>query len=360
MDVLDLDLSGGLNQLTNPAAIVIEGSPNDGSVAVFELETDLSDEQAEQVFHWEIVSESGSASFYPSSNDNKGKTVKVRGTGAGRVRLNVRTSASLETDPVVFTEAVVVTKKTLPYRANILDYDGNANVELPSAFTDIPNVISAANIILRQAGIELVQSSDQAIGNLEWVKDELEGAVNYLGNAFYVQAKNKGLVEDVDKLGATRSVSINYRPNVMQINYIEDFSDSKTGGRSIYRPANTLSGNSHSAAYKTSTNDKDDESTVHTLNFFGKAESATYPGLYGVVLSWNLDEPTSLIGGRLVAHEVLHTLSLEHRRGIVTAGDDGLEPRHRGADGTNIMDYGGGMDLDLLQLLIARGSPLLQ
>ncbi|MGB0744066.1 MAG: hypothetical protein ACPGSB_06030 [Opitutales bacterium] len=81
---------------------------------------------------------------------------------------------------------------------------------------------------------------------------------------------------------------------------------------------------------------------------------------YGVGVSWSGVSQSQRTAGYVIAHEVLHAMKLRHRKGVVTENLDGLEDKYRRPAGTNIMDYGGGIDLDLLQALIARGSPLLQ
>lgn len=361
-DLDDIDVGGAINQIPNPASIVIESSDNDGNVAVFKLKAEgITDEQAEDLFHWEIESEGGSASFYPSANDNKGKTVKVSGTSAGRVRLNVRTSSSLETEPVRYIEANVVTKKMLPYRANVLNYLNNPNPILPLDPSKIQNSIEVANIILRQGGIELVASSDFSEGNTTnvLVREPMEDI------AFLLTADDENLVKDVEYPQNYSALAANYLPDLLQINFIQNLFPKKIA-RNLCRPASNHGGEHHSAAYKTSDKDEDDESLEHTLRMFESLEPTElptplpYPDLYGVIVAWGEVNGSQKMAGYAIAHEVLHAMNLVHREGHVTENVDGLEAKYRGPKGTNIMDYGGGIDLDLLQVLIARGSPLLQ
>jgi hypothetical protein len=361
-DLDDIDLNGAINQIPNPAAIVIESSYNDENVAVFKLKVDgITDEQAENKFHWEIESEGGSASFYPSASDNKGKTVKVSGTSGGRVRLNVRTSASLEVDPVRYIEATVVTKKTLPYRANVLNYLDNPNPILPLDPSKIQKSIEVANIILRQGGIELMASSDSSEGNTTSVLvREPMGDI-----AFLLTADDENLVKDVEYPQNYGALAANYLPDLLQINFIQNLIPKKIA-RNLCRPASNHTGEDHSAAYKTSDKDEDDESLEHTLRMFESLEPTElptplpYPDLYGVIVAWDEVNGSQKMAGYAIAHEVLHAMNLVHREGYVTENVDGLEEKYRGPKGTNIMDYSGGIDLDLLQVLIARGSPLLQ
>lgn len=331
----------------------------------------MSDEQAKEVFHWEIEPDGGNASFYPSANDNKGKTVKINGSSAGRVKINVYAGEpSANTEPAVFTEAVVVTPKVVPYRANIISHPDNTNEDLPSAFNQLPDAFNVANIILRQAGVTLEPSSDQANGDLTHVlkpeNGEKEDSIQNFGSAFYIYADAlKERAEDVGSGNEGDVLSINYRPNLLQISFIENFEGEQTTGRSRYRKPSALSGNSLSAAYKTSSSDTFDESMVHTLNFESGSSHPNYPDLHGVLIAWRYaDDPVVKKGGQTIAHEVAHALTLSHRAGLTYDHFDGLETQQGGKllgpKGTNVMDYGDGVDLDLLQLQILRASSIFE
>ena len=367
-DVEDIDPNGSLNQITNPAGIVIEGSPNDGNVAVFEIKTDMDDEEAKKVFYWEIEPEGGNASFYPqgAEDNNKGNVVKINGSSAGRVKINVYAGEPDEdSEPAVFTEAVVVQPKTVNYRANIISHPDNTVEELPNAFNQLPDAFKVANIILRQAGVRLEQSSDQATGNLSKVLNGSADSIQNLGSAFYVYADAlKERAEDVSPGDEGDVLSINYRPNLMQISFIENFDGEQTQGRSTYRKSSTLSGDSLGAAYKTSASDTFDDSMVHTLHFEGPSSLPSYPDMHGVLIAWKFaDAPVVKKGGQTIAHEVAHAMTLSHRAGYTFDHFDGLETQQGGKllgpKGTNIMDYGDGVDMDLLQVLILRASSVL-
>jgi len=372
-DVEDIDPNGSLNQIPNPAGIVIESSPNDGNVAVFEIKTDMDDEEAKKVFYWKIEPDGGNASFYPPGADdnNKGNVVKINGSSAGRVKINVYAGEpSANTEPAVSTEAVVVTPKIVPYRANIISHPDNTNEDLPSAFNQLPDAFKVANIILRQAGVTLEPSSDQANGDLTHVlkpeNGEKEDSIQNFGSAFYIYADAlKERAEDVGAGNEGDVLSINYRTNLLQISFIENFEGEQTTGRSRYRKPSTLSGNSLSAAYRTSSSDTFDESMVHSLNFESGSSHPYYPDLHGVLIAWRYaDDPVVKKGGQTIAHEVAHALTLSHRAGLTYDHFDGLETQQGGKllgpKGTNIMDYGDGVDLDLLQLQILRASSIFE
>jgi len=84
----DIDPNGALNQIRNPAGIVIESDPNDSNVAIFEITTSLDDDDANELIHWEIEPDGGNASFYPpgDQNNNKGKVVRINGDSGGEAR----------------------------------------------------------------------------------------------------------------------------------------------------------------------------------------------------------------------------------------------------------------------------------
>ncbi|MGB0744067.1 MAG: hypothetical protein ACPGSB_06035 [Opitutales bacterium] len=179
-DYEDLNINSPINQIPNPAAILIESSANDENVAVFMIKTDLDDAEAEKVFHWVIEQDGngGSASFYPpnGNDNNKRKEVKISGSSSGRVMIEVYAGEpNPNAEPVVFTEALVVHKKLLPYRANIVTYEGNTDQVLPSSPTDIQNSMNVANVIVRQAGIELLQSTNTDDGDMTYVHSPLPG-----------------------------------------------------------------------------------------------------------------------------------------------------------------------------------------
>lgn len=382
-DVDDIDPNGALNQITNPAGIVIEGSANDGNVAVFKIKTDLDDE----LVYWEIEPEGGNAYFYPQGADdnNKGKLVKINGSNAGRVKINVYAGEPDEdSEPVVFTEAIAVEPKVIPFRANIISHPDNTVQALPSAYTELPDAFKVANIILRQAGVRLESSSDQANGDLTHVLDPDNGEkadsiqrfdIQDFGSAFYIYANSlKERVEDVSPGDEGYALSINYRPDLLQITFIENFEEdsepTETKGICTYRKSSSLNGDSLSAAYRTSSNDTFDPDMVHTLNFINENSHPDFSGLHGVLIAWphasasNFTDKRLNAAGQNIAHEVAHAMNVLHRYGYTHDHYDGLETQLNkqllGKFGTNVMDYGGGVDLDLLQLQILRASSVLE
>ena len=297
--------------------------------------------------------------------------------GEGRVKINVYVGEPDEdSEPVVFTEALVVEPTVVSYRANIISHDSIGVNTLAS----IPDSFGVANIILRQAGVALEQSSNTADGNVMLLKEQNanDDQIIDLSYAYFIYSSELALTRAVSDGNEGRTLSINYIPNLLQLSFIESFDKNpdeggipgdpsgNTAGRNRYRLSSNLSGDSISESYKTSLNDTFDENINHTLDFEGVLSDTRYNSMFGVLLAWSKVE-NKYDMGQLIAHEVAHAMNALHRYGNTDDEWDGLESQQNGMllgpAGSNLLDYGnpgdlGGTDIDLLQIRILRASPI--
>lgn len=381
-----IDPNGDLNQITNPAGIVINNQPSETNTAIFEITTSLSDEDSESLFFWEIESEGGAASFYPSG-DNRGKKVKLNGTTEGLITLKVR--ASNEHGPYLEgleVEAMVVNEKTLEYRINFLRFSGTSKADLSGS--SIKPQLKIANIVLRQAGIRLTPNTDNL--DLEIQSPYFAYAIPHASGepgVYTVATVDEDMVVSANEGQSYRAISVGYVPGVVQLTVL-NFRDGGESAKALAFPKSLHGTTTISADYRISVDDKTDNRS-HTMNtFVGNIadeepllgimyENIAFPGLVGAVFPLNgLTTSGQMIfnnkfKGRTIAHEIFHLLNVRHREGKqgpdAAPGPDGLTPVTdengnliRDKYNRNLMDYGVQIDIDLLQLMMARKSPLLK
>jgi len=148
------------------------------------------------------------------------------------VKINVYVGEPDEdSEPVVFTEALVVEPTVVSYRANIISHDSIGVNTLAS----IPDSFGVANIILRQAGGALEQSSNTADGNVMLLKEQNanDDQIIDLSYAYFIYSSELALTRAVSDGNEGRTLSINYIPNLLQLSFIESFD--KNPARAGYR-----------------------------------------------------------------------------------------------------------------------------
>ncbi|HTB64483.1 MAG TPA: hypothetical protein VK737_12935 [Opitutales bacterium] len=420
---LSTENSVPINALPNPAVIVIDSNTTTTPTI---LEADVPANLAGNIY-WTVDSDSVGSVQFVGTGGNCGSSVQVVGVSSGRVNFTLKfdngsgpdyfkgdgIGGNLTIDPHHKYEALVANNLNLTCRMQrMTNIGGNASVS-PAPDTDnLTAILHLANVFMRQAGITLVLDSNTTIpsghhyadfGTEQLTNSTVPGifdvplssnasiASNYYGTATFPYVE--------------KFVADNYQSNAVQIAFMGKFANVSlrdgASGLSLFRLGSNLTslnayGNYDSTnstfdlPYITSTNDNDALNTVHYLHVNKFTPSAYLNDLskFGITYTSSANSSVQDLAGlailvdaissatpstrnyeiaNTIAHEMGHTLNLDHRFGHSVSPFDRLEEqpesgpgKYLGDPGTNVMDYDPGPedDFDLAQVMIMRSNIL--
>ncbi len=350
-----------INVIPNPPVIPIltAVSANDNTAARIEYSyyrpNTLAFAEDDPRLEWSIVSVAGggAASFLGRS---KGLKVKVYGTAAGEVRLEMRFKGAL----FATYRALVMRVKQIPCRFNILNGPSAAS-QPRSTPANILDHLGITNRYLRQIALELILDTNVTTSNSAVAAPGTPGIFRI--------AVAAGMTRQIPVAQNPRpQTRLNYRPNVMNFAYIHSRFDGVLGAASDY-PANgagalITDGGTPSSSWISPTGVPPDAAAGPVnMNLLAARQRAGHPQLFAMYVTDGNGDPTTLAGqqnyANTISHEFGHILNLGHRV------DTGGSPFNDGVNyppGENLMHWNNppalAQDFDIIQARAAHRSPL--
>jgi hypothetical protein len=350
-----LDASGPINQIINPAGIVIETTPTADNSAIIQITKviqgldDLKDD--DKRITWNIVGvadnavnagQKGEAKFL--NNQNTGKIVRIYGVTEGRILVQAMLTGT--TTVLADYEAIVVKQRQVIFRAQMFNADTPDTTAKTQTIADASKQIQFANIYLRQIGIQLTPDQDKTQPqNLADRTKLIDAKVP----GYFQGDSTKGRLVDAETAPLGELLRKGARDKVVQIAYIVSTEDANTRGQTIRFPANP-NGKTVTLTYRVTVGENPSKVTMKLM-----AARESLKDLWGFVITNVCGDPKTdaQIYGNTIAHELCHTLALGHRAATDNINDGIDRPN------ANLMFPSGDdkSDLDLIQLLAARASP---
>ncbi len=245
-----------------------------------------------------------------------GLQVLVRGTHPGHLLL-ILTYRGME---VATFRAYVRPMRTITCRVNIVSgqkQDSHPN----SRPADVLKHLAAANVLLRQAALELVLDRSPLCSK-DAEHTETDGI-------FTVRAE-RGKTVNVLLDQAKPATLLNHRPDVLNIAYIKSFIGNAYAGLATDCPGNEAgssirdAGTPSSSWHKPSGIRPDKPAKKLTMKLLGDKPRSGYPDLFGFLISDGIGPPSDTTAyGWTIAHELGHVFDLCHR--VDGGGSDGLK-----------------------------------
>jgi hypothetical protein len=306
---------------------------------------------------WSVrsIAGGGAADFV---GDPLGTRIHVYGTHEGEIALECRMDGAL----VATYRALVLPLRDITCRFNILNGPGASQPR--SGPTDIEEQLAIANIILRQACVQLVLDTDPT---------PTDGAVATGVAGIFRIPVSPGTTRNIAVADFPRATRLNYRAGVMNFAYIHSDAGipalglgpflgmatdlgGSTGGTTIRD-----NGTPSSSWKKPSGIHPDKAANERTMRLFAAKHRTGHPQLFAMYVTNGNGNPARAADrftyAGTIAHELGHVLGLRHRVG---PGHDGV--LHPWSE--NLMHHNNAttlaQDIDILQARAIQTSPVVR
>ena len=346
-----------INVIPNPAVIprlkAVDATDKTAArieVGLYEPQSlKLEDKDKRLVWKAESLDGKGEAKILGSKN---GLGVHVYGTAEGTVKLTL-TFMGVE---VAVYRTLVMKIRSIPCRVNL--FDGGAGFRTNSSAADVVKHLKTANLILRQAGVEL---------KLDASNRTRDKASKLQTGIFRVplSRRRRGRARNLSG-NLPRAARMNYRPEVLSLVYVVSMASATTLGEAVMMPFNTSpkpaggsfpqltdSGTPSTSWISPSGVFPHGAATSQTLEMMQQTLHGRHKKAWAVtVCNGNTSE---MQYANTLAHEVCHAMGLAHREATQDLLPELNENLMHATEGPDVAQ-----DLDIVQAKAIHKSPLVK
>lgn len=346
-----------INVIPNPAVIPLlkaaDASDKNAArieVGYFEprsLKLDATDKRL--VWKIDSLDAKGKAKFLGSKN---GLGVYVYGTAEGAVSL---TLTFLGVKVAVY-RAMIMKIRSIPCRVNL--FDGGAGFQTTSSAADVVKHLKTANLILRQAGVELkLDGSNKTRDKAQ----KLQTGIFRVPLSRPIRGRARNLSGNFP-----RAARMNYRPEVLSLVYVVSMADADTLGEAVMMPFNTSpkpaggsfpqltdSGTPSASWISPSGVFPHGAAAAQTLEMMQQALHRFHKKAWAVTVCNG--NSTEMQYANTLAHEVCHAMGLAHRESTQDLLPELNENLMHATEGPDVAQ-----DLDIIQAKAIHKSPLVK